>query len=338
MGFAISKARLYLGRIACCHRHHWHPRRTTLAGCSASTRIGKKTPVRQQPKANGIGKPQFRIGEQAFSHGRRLQPTMVGRAKARYGYENGGWMYQLLPYIEEQALSDQRTSNGWLGGAAPISEQTISAYSCSTRGPRFGIKDGTDIVALSDYAGIVGSWSNPQQPAGHPWGGFEWDNKKNKREKEEENVWTGILSKGGHVNKLTNVVDKFTKVTMSRVKDGTSKTLFVLEKAAPLEFYNIDNSSCWPYWELMGYFHNADWMSMRKVATDIPLLRDSDQRFRGSPCSNGQYVEFGFGSPHSIVNAAYGDGSVRSLNFDVDWQIVDTLGRRADGGVVAEDF
>ena len=88
----------------------------------------------------------------------------------------------------------------------------------------------------------------------------------------------------------------------------------------------------------MGYFHNADWMSMRKVATDIPLLRDSDQRFRGSPCSNGQYVEFGFGSPHSIVNAAYGDGSVRSLNFDVDWQIVDTLGRRADGGVVAEDF
>ena len=136
------------------------------------------------------------------------------------------------------------------------------------------------------------------------------------------------------MNKSSNLVDKFSSVTMGKVKDGTSKTVMMLEKAASTEFYNVDNGSCWPWWELMGYFHNADWMSMRLTAPDIPLMRDSDVRFRGDPCSNGQYTEFGFGSAHTVVNAAYGDGSVRTFAYGVEWEILDSLGRRADGVIV----
>ena len=249
-----------------------------------------------------------------------------------YGYENAGWMFQILPFIEEQALMDRREVDGWLGGQVAMAEQTVSAFQCNSRGPRFGIKDGVDVVALSDYAGIVGSWSRSPQPAGREWGGFQWDNRQPKEENEEDNVWTGMIAKAGHVH--NRQVDKFSDITIGKVKDGMSKTIMFMEKAAAAQFYTVDNEACWPWWELMGYYHNADWMTMRLVAPNAPLLRDSDERTRTDPCSNGQHKEFGFGSAHQVINAVYGDGSVRPVSYDIEWQILDDLGRRADGRVV----
>jgi len=248
-----------------------------------------------------------------------------------YGYENAGWMFQIMPYIEEQALMERREDDGWLGGQVSMAEQTVSAYHCPSRGERFGIKDGVDVVALSDYAGMIGSWARSPQPGGREWGGFEWDNRKPKKVHEEVNVWTGMIAKAGHVH--NREPDEFTKVTIGKVKDGMSKTIMFMEKAASAQFYTVDNAACWPWWELMGYYHNADWMTMRMVAPSVPLLRDSDERTFNDPCSNGQRPEFGFGSPHQVVNAVFGDGSVRTVNYDIEWQVLDDMGRRADGRI-----
>ena len=251
--------------------------------------------------------------------------------QAAFSYENAGWMFQILPFIEEQALTERRVADGFLGGQAPMAEQNVSAFNCPSRGERFGIKDNFDVVALSDYAGMIGSWSRSPQPAGDTWGGFEWDNRKPKREFEEDNVWTGMIAKGGHVQGRTP--DKFTEISIGKVRDGMSKTIMFMEKAAAAQFYAVDNEACWPWWELMGYYHNADWATMRMVAREVPLLRDSDERTFDDPCSNGQRPEFGFGSPHQVVNAVYGDGSVRTINYDIEWQILDDMGRRADGRI-----
>ena len=75
---------------------------------------------------------------------------------------------------------------------------------------------------------------------------------------------------------------------------------------------------------------------MRKTAEDVPMLRDGEERDRSQPtCSTtGQYTEFGFGAPHEVVNAVFGDGSVRSISYDIEWNILDDLGRRADGRTI----
>jgi hypothetical protein len=77
-------------------------------------------------------------------------------------------------------------------------------------------------------------------------------------------------------------------------------------------------------------------MTMRKTAEDVPMLRDGEERDRSQPtCSTtGQYTEFGFGAPHEVVNAVFGDGSVRSISYDIEWNILDDLGRRADGRTI----
>jgi prepilin-type processing-associated H-X9-DG protein len=87
---------------------------------------------------------------------------------------------------------------------------------------------------------------------------------------------------------------------------------------------------------------------MRLIGNWLPLLGDTDPRPQWMYNSSGNSTrpaEFGFGSAHSgVVNALFGDGSVRSISKSVNacgnsgWSdascILYHLGGRQDGWVV----
>ena len=92
------------------------------------------------------------------------------QVKASYGYEGASWMYQILPYLEEQSLYNLRRGDGGANKGfvdTGLAERSVVPYNCPSRFGRFATI-GTDIYALGDYAGVMSSWNDPN------WQGFAW--------------------------------------------------------------------------------------------------------------------------------------------------------------------
>jgi prepilin-type N-terminal cleavage/methylation domain-containing protein len=261
-------------------------------------------------------------------------------SKPAYGYEGASWMYQILPYIELQNLYNLRRGDGAAKAGfvqTRLAEKQVSTYNCPSRENRVAFI-GVDIYALPDYAGVMANWNDPG------WPQFAWQTSVPPKPREDELVWTGILVKGGQVNKTTTPpqIWKFPEVDFKSIEDGSSNTILVAEKAVDARFYTIPNSAPWPYWEMYGYYTGADWPHMRifgalrptgtSPSPEVPIKGDMDSR--GSSAT--PTVDFGFGSAHpSIICSVWGDGSVRVISNTADLLILDQLGKRADGSSVS---
>ena len=68
----------------------------------------------------------------------------------------------------------------------------------------------------------------------------------------------------------------------------------------------------------------------------VPMYSDNEERPNDQYLlSNGQYKEHGFGSAHpGVVNFVFGDGSVAALSKTADLNMMNNLGKRADGELV----
>jgi prepilin-type N-terminal cleavage/methylation domain-containing protein len=261
--------------------------------------------------------------------------------KPLYGYENAGWMYQILPSIEEQSLADMRKGTtpataGFIESG--MIEIPVAMFNCPSRSGRFATI-GTDLYMLPDYAGVMASHNDVN------WlPGFAWQRTVNPQPNEQTAVWTGILVKGGQVNASSNPpkVVKFKRVGFKDIEDGASKTILVAEKAVPTDNQTITGSNPWPYWEVYGYYVGADWPHMRMFgaltrasgnpAPEIPVRADQEIR------PPGTFDEKGFGSAHpGVIIAAFGDASTRVISNSANLVLLDQLGKRADQSVVSLD-
>ena len=267
--------------------------------------------------------------------------------KARYGYEGAGWMFQILPYVEAANLEnlrrgDQNGNVGFLETA--LSETPVPIFNCPSRGNRIAV-DGPDVYALGDYAGVMASWNDDN------WDRFEWQVNAGPNPTEETAIWTGNLVKGGQVNTSSSEPEifKFGKVGFQSIRDGSSNTLLIAEKAVDSRFQTISGTSPFPFWEIRGYYAGADWPTMRQFGalnpdtggTEIPVLSDTaprPQNYDTFSEDNDQHFEPGFGSAHGgVFCGVSGDGSTRTFSNTADLSILDALGKRSDGTVIPFD-
>jgi prepilin-type N-terminal cleavage/methylation domain-containing protein len=284
---------------------------------------------------------QIGLGCQNFQSAQGFFPTAGGAVeqyfnpdelvKAAYGYEGASFMYQILPYIEQQALYNMRRGDGGANAGfqkTRLNEKPVPMYNCPSRDGRFAVR-GVEVYALGDYAGIMANWNDPG------WQGFAWQTSAAPRPNEETHVWTGILVKGGQVNKTTTPPQTwiFPRVDFKSIEDGSSNTILLVEKGAPQTAWSVTNLNPFPYWEIYGYYTGADWHHMRLFGAlkpggpnssgEVRMLGDSDPRSRAD--------EFGFGSAHpDIVCSVWGDGSTRTISMSADLNLLDQLGKRAD--------
>lgn len=259
----------------------------------------------------------------------------------QYGYEYASWMFQILPYVEQQSLYDLRDgvqagNNGFTDTG--LADAFVPSFNCPSREGRFGIKN-ADLFRFGDYAGVMASHCD----AG--WTEFEWRGnaspKSNAMGTEEELVWTGIIARGGHTNLSSGETWRFTEVGFRSIEDGSSNTIMLAEKAVAVDNYTIDVNNPFQWWEIRGYYSGADWPTMRMFGArtqascgreTVPVLGDADVRPASFNSAGSLKVEKGFGSAHpGIFHAVFGDSSVQSLSLDTDLLILDQLGKRADG-------
>ena len=231
----------------------------------------------------------------------------------------GGWIYNVLPYIEQEALH-RLNANGnqaqWdLAKAKEMAETPLAVLHCPSRrrAQRYPAPDGleavnatdTNSVAKTDYAINHGSvlWDDFEGPGGFTEGDdLGWSGWPNERPTEA----TGI----SHV---------LSQITMAQVRDGSSNVFMIGEKALhPDRYANGTDPG-----DTRGAYQGEDRCTGRWTY-GIPI-RDGSQ-------SAADPVSDRFGASHSgATNFAFCDGSVRTISYSIDPEVYRWVGHRASG-------
>lgn len=256
-----------------------------------------------------------------------------------YGLDQpGGWIFNVLPYIEQQALHDlgadgQRNviTEEQLAGTALTVSQPITIINCPTR-RGVGVYPfdrglaNSNVVAeagRSDYAANAGDFYAEFPFSPQDAGPSDYADAKTF-------VWR--TSNSSHAplieERLNGISFQRSTIAIRQITDGTSQTYLAGEKFVLSNHYETgedrgDNET----W-CTGY-NNDNFRSARRQYganpggpakdTEVPIQAWDDR----------------FGSAHAGVwNAALCDGSVRSLNFDIDAIIHANLANREDGNVI----
>jgi hypothetical protein len=285
---------------------------------------------------------------------------------ARTGRPNGpekqglSWLFQLLPYLEEGAVSGINTQT-------ELRQQVIPLYNCPSR--RTAAKLGT--IVLVDYAGATASPSrshldskgyadfddylaatignNDPMAPNNVVGDIFWGCSSCVSTIPPEVIvsaharqgipitFHGIIQRSDWVYNYPSPskhAGYLTKMTFAKITDGASKTLLASEKwIYPGTYENGGGSG-----DNFGWADGYDCDTMRSAL--YPIRPDSD----GTPftvSSNttddggcGRPSNMSFGSAHSGgINCLNGDGSVDTVAYGINQEVFNLYANRHDGEV-----
>jgi prepilin-type N-terminal cleavage/methylation domain-containing protein len=292
-------------------------------------------------------------------------PTPPAPSLQTAGVDVLGWAFQILPYIEENAIYQAAMNapspgNNNLTAVIPglndyLFAQRITSLQCPSRGDRGSNPNGIGTVfQMSDYAGVVQFYISSGNITIAP---IALGARNTPQVIVNDQLYShGLVAKGA--TETTNPIGfmAYPRVTVGKVSDGTSKTIAVMEKAVWNKYYKPDmtggSPADWDWTEAPGWGFGLDWPNMRwapaqKGTTGVAdtaglysVRADNDDGANQAEMLNnptyknpvsGNCQNVSFGSPHSVMNAVFGDGSVRSVSLTVDRQVLYELGDRDDG-------
>ena len=244
-----------------------------------------------------------------------------------YGFgekQPGGWVYNILPYMEEAAVRD-------MGRGLPTAEKqeqtkaaaatSLPPFACPSRRPadpypyvnqfhpRLAINQQRCIanqgclLAPVDYQANSGTRNAGDQPGP----GSEEDADR--------------FSYGFSDRTQNGITHQRSEVRIGQLSDGASKTMLVGEKYLnALNYHNgldlADNEG--PF---VGHDRDVNGYTATSAAVNIPPLRDRA----------GLYKPYNFGSAHSVgFLMVLADGHVKSVEYDIDPWIFRKYGGRND--------
>ncbi|QDV78948.1 DUF1559 domain-containing protein [Botrimarina mediterranea] len=263
----------------------------------------------------------------------------------------GGWVFNTLPFIEEQALRDssgdgqrtdasgRRPDRTQLEMARAVVQTPVKLTNCPSRRPAIPYKrwGGTLKNALTPEESIKMDYAIN---AGHVF--VEWP---------DNTIYEGPADYSAaaraqfyeRADNLLNTTDAAdgtaaysgvsfgrSEVGIRQITDGTSHTYLIGEKYVPANNYDATTDWAGDNETWCTGFNNDNF---RATATNngadaLLPIPDSDLMSPQSPNR--------FGSAHSSVwLVAMCDGSVHAMSYDLDWQIHRDLGNRADGNVAS---
>jgi prepilin-type N-terminal cleavage/methylation domain-containing protein len=230
-------------------------------------------------------------GHFPFGGAYREYPTFASGGSPHIGTsQTGGWAFQILPNLEEDALYHSND-------VKVIQTTTVVLYFCpSRRIPQVAAGGWAPGNALMDYAA-----SNQDGP--------------------------DLIDAG--LNSGTGVVRSDRVISISKILDGTTKTLMVGEKRLCLQTLANGVGD-----DDHGY--SIGWDRDTVARTDMqPGADPSLGCTTGSdavPLSNGL-----MGSSHPAgFNTVFADGSVHHLSFDIEAALFSNLGHISDGNILTE--
>ncbi len=249
-----------------------------------------------------------------------------------YGFgkmQNGGWTSTILPFIEHKSVWNMAkglTGTAKADALTAMAKVPIDIMNCPTRRVPANFPCG----ATGTYVGMNAS-PNPDQKytrgdyaancgidaeTANPVGGGVWD------------YGTYPLPPGGTHTWLEarfnfhGIIYQHSTLETTKVIDGTSHTIMLGEKYLSADSYTNGN----------------DWSDCESlfVGYDDDYERTTDQNVSGGSTFMRDKFGYGmqwwaFGSAHAyIANFAYSDGSVRSIDYDIEPEAFKYLGFRDD--------
>jgi prepilin-type N-terminal cleavage/methylation domain-containing protein/prepilin-type processing-associated H-X9-DG protein len=209
-----------------------------------------------------------------------------------------GWAYQLLPFVEQDNLWQLNQSFGTgntVGTDAAVLGSPIKFLSCPSRRAAVAKPIGTTNVYLMDYAMNGGA-------------GFDANNNI---------IFNGLAAPMFVVNNVSSVVP----IRIGNIPDGASNTILISEKYVPV---NIDSMAS-DVGDQQGafWYYNADtvrYANIQPLQDNLNLTVTYIQPTNAQPTAPN--ATFPFGSSHpAAMNAAFADGSVRSVRYSVELDI-----------------
>jgi prepilin-type N-terminal cleavage/methylation domain-containing protein len=232
----------------------------------------------------------------------------------------GGWAYNSLPYLEQQALYEIGKGQSYETKRVlnrDMVSTALNVFNCPTRRPaipytnRIAVRNVEDITSLkvgrSDYAGNCGV--NPSVPHG---GG------------------PSDLAGGANlpVHDFNGIFSQCSTTPKTRIRDGTSNTVLIGEKyIRPL---NYDTGRDGGDNESLYCGNNNDVSRIAYFDEDNPAA--TKMLLRDHPGYSDSSI---FGSAHvGTSNVVLCDGSVRSISYTVDPRLFVRVINRDDQQVV----
>ena len=270
--------------------------------------------------------------------------SQFGADEKGYPHENWGWGYQLLPYIEQQALYDQRSVFGMdlmtdIGGAP------VPAYHCPSRGKISTVTDSTGTSRFDmDYAATkVEAFADPIPPSKPNSNAYNWWQHMHTGDaggaEQDGYEWGGIITKKGHQKfSGNNKSTLFNLGNVTSVPDGTSRSLMFVEKSKGSDRYELVVAN---FWSVLGvgdgYFAPATHGSIRSAAPDVWGDSSTKTVLQDSVPRQPSQRENRCGSAHpGIFLAVQGDGAVRGVSEDIVALVLDQWIDIDDGTIVSE--
>ena len=264
-----------------------------------------------------------------------------------FGRENLSWAFQILPFCEADNVRKIRDQPGGIWTLRGLGIAPSPMYNCPSRGERFNVSvvDGGELRPCTDYAGCLADHeylTDRGLPVNVVGGqGFNFDATQPPIPGEEQNIWIGLISSGGHVQydsaAQNRGLNRYSFIGFGANSDGSSNTFMYGEKAAFAQFYTTVSPDGWnAWWENSGFIHNG-WPTMRSpnftYGGFVADNQDSTNVVQ-IDSATGWRPDIGFGSPHpGTVNFVLGDGSTHSVSLDMDLDVIYQAAHRADGSI-----
>jgi prepilin-type N-terminal cleavage/methylation domain-containing protein len=218
----------------------------------------------------------------------------------------GGWIYNILPFTEEQALHDVGRGQTAAAKSATWAQQAgvpVKSVICPSRREAISYPRGHH--AGSPYYNIAAPVALAHTDYAANCGDFD----------------PRIVGTVQEFSRQTGISYVGSSTEVSKILDGTSKTIFVGEKNLnPLNYEtsnaNDDDASC---------YTGHDWDLARWASITYPPLQDTP--------GVEQIVLFGSAHP-GVFHVAMCDGSVQSLSLELDPTVFGRLANRKDGKVI----
>lgn len=262
------------------------------------------------------------------------------------GHKQGlSWAFQILPYVEGGNIHA-------LGSTAAIEQTPIEFYFCpSRRPPTRGIDNVDGRRWLIDYAAAVPSATAAQNAEVSPalarivgtegycraarfWAGPQWPDFNTQPSNLPNLGFFGVVVRSNYLRSAgpplreTNIGWSPT-IGFQQIEDGASNTLVISEKRLrPSEYEPVKVG-----WDDRGWSDGWDPDVIRSTVCEMGV--DSDSALLNADGSSDPSFGYRLGSAHATgVNAAFADGSVRSIEYDIDVITLNNLAHRYDGELI----
>jgi prepilin-type N-terminal cleavage/methylation domain-containing protein/prepilin-type processing-associated H-X9-DG protein len=280
----------------------------------------------------------------------------------------GSWAYDILTYIEEDALRNLGrgqavTSIAFRQASETLHSTPIPLFHCPTRRAakpyicqNGGVRVQTWLTALAQSRGIVKTDYAANSGTSVQWDTLGWFEPADYAA-ADSGTWspTNVCSKNVpnalkiHFVRCQSGVSHYrSEIKLSMIPDGTANTYMVGEKYLMPDAYNgtstTTNQYPWSFAENQGMYTGMEWDNHRVAfepsGTEFPAsaantATPNDQEYYQPRQDRLGYDNLAaFGSAHSGgLNMVMCDGSVQTLSYDIDGIIHGNLANRSDGDV-----